>query len=261
MSEVPIEAAVLIPSDNAHNWGKDLNRPKLKESLFDAVDLSKPYAYLHDEPIYRCYNRAGYKILEYFSFAERKGNKEIVFYSQVKYNQKRNNLFKPKIGKFQSLVWKKVSWQSGTNFAPHFILDILLQEEDSMLPMILTDMKQTSYGAAMWIRTLAIALKRGYKCYFGLSAPADAKCIIQLSSSNDVVEHYEDDIVNENSAYAYRCALITKFSTDVATLLLDPKHTLLLTNEEAEELDAYKTPIDLNNLEYDDMLNEYYAVK
>ena len=36
---------------------------------------------------------------------------------------------------------------------------------------------------------------------------------------------------------------------------------ILLANEEAEELDAYKTPIDLNNLEYDDMLNEYYAVK
>lgn len=36
---------------------------------------------------------------------------------------------------------------------------------------------------------------------------------------------------------------------------------ILLTNEEAEELDAYKTLIDLNNLEYDDMLNEYYAVK
>ena len=260
MRDNVVEAAVLIPSSNVHNWGKDLNKPILKQSLLDAVDLSTPYAYLHDEPIYRCYNRANYKILEYFSFIERKSNKEIVFYSQVKYNQKRNNLFKPKVGKFQSLVWKKINWQSGTNFAPHFILDVLLQE-DSMFPMILTDMKQTSYGAAMWIRTLAIALKRGYKCYYGLSSPSDAKCIIKLANSNDIADHYEEDIANESSAYAYRCALITKASTQVESLLLDPNHTLVLTNEEAEELDAYKTPISLNSIEYNDMMDKYFAVK
>lgn len=256
-----IDAAILIPSDNINNWGKDLNRPALKASLFDAVNLNEPFAYLNDEPIYRCYNRNNYKILEYFSFIEKRDNPEIVFYSQVKYNQKRNNLFKPKIGKFQSLVWKKISWQSGTNFAPSFILDILLQDDEELFPMVITDMKQTSYGSAMWIRTLMKAMKRGYKCYYGLSSPSDAKCIIKLTSVDDIVDHYEDDIVNENSAYAYRCALITKPNTKIERLLLDPKHTLILSNKEAEDLDAYTTPIELDNLQYDDMLNEYYAVK
>lgn len=259
MRKNEVMAALLIPSGNINNWGDDLNKPAIKNDLFkNGIRIDTE---IHGQTIYMCDNRNGYGYTEYFA-VEKDDNDEdqVVFYSQVKKNQKRNNLFKPKVGRYQSLIWKEISWESGTNFASDFMLDVLLKDS-SLCPMVITDMKQTIYGGFMWIRTLSSALNAGYNCYFGLSAPTDAKCIIKINSIFEIRRHYNKDILNENSAYAYRCALITRPSTKIESLLLDPKHTLILTNKEAEELGAYEEPIDLDNLQFDDMLDEYFAVK
>lgn len=251
-----LEAASLIPSGPTRTWGKQVNAINMLKSILESVDGQEPFAYIQNVPIYRI-NRTS-NIDEYIAFDEIKRKPQIVFYSQVRPNKTRNNLFKPRVGRYQSMVWKHRSWPWHAYFATDFILDVLLKESE-MNPMVLTDMKQTEYGMNMWIHTLAVAMSKGYSCYYGLSTPSDAKCIIKLEDPYDVESHYDEHIVNEGSQYAYRCALITKPSVDVVTFLLDPKHTLLLTNEEAEELGAYDNPEMLSLDEESKMFSEYYS--
>lgn len=253
-----ITAAYLIPSGDVSSWGKQVNSDPIYSSILKTVDGTTPCAKVQGVPIYECYNRAGSNFWEYVAFTTVQKRKIIAFYSQVKRNQKRNNLFKPAVGRFQSLVWKYRTWMLHSGFATEFILDVLLQDK-GINPMVLTDMKQTSYGSNMWVATLAVALRRGYKCYFGLSSPSDARCLIKIENDFEIVDHYASDIVADNPAYAYRCALITKPGVKPESLLLDPKRTLILTNEEAEELGAYDSPKFLTDMQFNDMLDEYYV--
>lgn len=251
-----LEAAALIPSGPTRTWGKQVNAPNMLKSIIEAVDKQEPFVYVQDEPIYKV-NRVS-NIDEYVAFAKIKHKPQIVFYSQVKPNKTRNNLFKPRVGRYQSMIWKQTRWVNHPRFATDFILEVLLKDSE-MSPMILTDMKQTEYGLTMWIYTLIKAMSKGYNCYYGLSTPSDAKCIIKLEDPYDVDLHYDEHIVNEGSQYAYRCALITKSNVDVKSLLLDPDHTLILTNTEAEELGAYDNPEVLTLDEESKMLSEYYS--
>lgn len=251
-----IEAANLIPSGPTRTWGKQVNAPNMLKAILEAAENQEPFAYVQDEPIFKI-NRIT-NIDEYVAFDIIKKRPQIVFYSQVKPNKTRNNLFKPYIGRYQSMVWKQVRWVNHPRFATSFILDVLLKDSE-MNPMVLTDMEQTEYGMTMWIYTLIAAMSRGYKCYYGLSTPSAAKCIIRLEDAEDVDVHYDGDIVNEGSQYAYRCVLITKPNVDVSTLLQDPNHTLILTNTEAEELGAYTNSEVLTLDEESRMISEHYS--
>ena len=251
-----IEAANLIPSGPTRTWGKQVNAPNMLKAILDAAENQEPFAYVQDEPIFKI-NRIT-NIDEYVAFDIIKKKPQIVFYSQVKPNRTRNNLFKPHIGRYQSMVWKHKPWFNHAYFATDFILGVLLKDSE-MNPMVITDMEQTEYGMNMWIHTLIVAMHKGYKCYYGLSTPSDAKCIIRLEDAEDVDVHYDGDIVNEGSQYAYRCALITKPNVDVSTLLQDPNHTLILTNTEAEELGAYTNPEVLTLDEESRMISEHYS--
>lgn len=251
-----IEAASLIPSGPTSTWGKQVNAPNMLKSILEAAEKQEPFALIQDEPVYKI-NRVT-NIDEYVAFAEIKKKPQIVFYSQVKPNKTRNNLFKPHIGRYQSMIWKHRAWHWHAYFATDFILGVLLKDSE-MNPMVLTDMKQTEYGMNMWVHTLIVAMSKGYKCYYGLATPSDSKCIIELEDPYDVDTHYDGDIVNEGSQYAYRCALITKPNVKVETLLQDPAHTLILTNTEAEELGAYTNPEILSLDEESKMFSEYYS--
>ena len=249
-----IVAARLIPSGDVGFWGKQLNNDVIKPSL---IASAIPYATFRGYTVYYCHQRCVGVYDEYFiTQTTAKGETVIVFYSCVKPNQQRNKLLKPSIGRMQSLVWKALTWESGRDFAPWFILKVLLAEQDQNY-MVITDMKQTAYGAGMWGRTLLLALKNGYKCYYGLSAPSDAQCLIKVEDAATVNDHYGTDIVSDDYAYAYRCALITKPTVNPQSLLLDPERTLILTNEEAEELGAYESPKFLTTDHLDDKHREY----
>lgn len=185
--------------------------------------------------------------------SERSKKYPIVFYAQVQKSTSRNNMFKQ--GMHQSLIWKAVGFpfnSSNNSFALDFLEKILSSTNE----LLMTDMKQTYYGRTMWVRLLQ-KLYQKYDCYYALSAPSDAKCVVKIEKLKDI-DHYEDDIVQPESQYAYRTAFVLKKGTNPKTVLKDPQHTLILTCEEAEDLGAFQKSIPLTKAQEEGMFDEYY---
>lgn len=236
-------------SDNdIKRWAKDINSDKQVAFLIKNKQLATT---INNLPIYKVIGDR-----RTFYFAQNPGimgpEYPIVFYAEVVKSTFRNDMFRT--GMHQSLIWKAPGFMYGANLSIKFLLFLLKTSKQ----LLMTDMKQTVYGRNMWIGLLHTVFKT-YDCYYALSAPSDAKCIIKIEKEIDIA-HYEKDIVQKDYPYAYRTAFILQKGTDPTTILKDPKHTLILTCKEAEELDAFTTPTNLTKLQEDKMFDEYSKV-
>lgn len=249
-----IESAFLldfITDVNINRWAKDINSDDTVDYLFE----NGKYVFTIDNvPVYRAPNKTGA-----LYFVQNNGlyNSEydIVFYAQVQKSTSRNKMFKTG-GVHQSLIWKDTAFGYKT---PRFSVKFLVALLQKVKTLLMTDMKQTSFGSAMWFNLLTTVYKT-YDCYYALASPSDAKCIIRIDTEFDI-RHYTRDIVQNDMAYAYRTAFILKKGTDPRTVLRDPDKTLILTCQEAEELGAFVTPSVLTELEEDRMLDEYNGIE
>ena len=119
----------------------------------------------------------------YVTEVDRVSGKEIVaFFASVKYNQKRNDLLKPAVGRYQSLVWKHPNSLKGTQFALNFVLKFLLESLPNST-LVTTDMRQSKSGRDLWARIVSYAAKSNrYDCYYGL-AVKDNKTLITVTGT------------------------------------------------------------------------------
>lgn len=251
-----IEAAILLDSLGENviaDWAEDINSKRMTDYLrtsgkfafkVDGISIFKAKGDFNT--IYFVPN-TDYMYGKYY---------EIVFYAQVQKSTSRNKMFKAG-GMHQSLIWKDPLFSYST---PGFSIKFMTALLSRVNTLLMTDMKQTKYGSAMWVNLLN-TLYKTYDCYYALSAPSDAKCIIKIETADDIAKHYVKDIVKKGTGYAYRTAFILKKGTDPRTVLRDPDKTLILTCQEAEELGAFITPSVLTELEENRMLDEYNGIE
>lgn len=243
-----LEGAILLDQltdDGIKNWAVRINAPDWVSFLLK--DSSLAFKVLG----YNVYKKVDGNDTFYFVLNDKQYNQKytIVFYSQVQKSTSRNKMFKS--GMHQSLIWKAPGFAYGVKFAVKFLTTLI----DINKELLMTDMKQTFHGRVMWINLL-LELFKTYDCYYALSAPSDVKCIIKIDNAMDI-DHYEDDIVQPSSEYAYRTAFILKKGIDPRTVLRDPINTRILTCQEAEDLGIFTKPQALTDLEKEIMLKEY----
>lgn len=185
------------------------------------------------------------------------GDEAVAFFASVRYNQKRNGLLKPAIGRYQAIVWRSPNSLKGLQFAQNFVLKFLLETLPKSV-IVTTDMRQSKGGRDLWARIVSYAAKsNSYDCYYGLSAKG-IKTLIEVKDDK-AAKHYIGDIVAHGSAYAFRSAIITRAGTPVSKFLLDPEHTHIISNEVAEALNVYDKPVDLTGDDLENYLYEYYS--
>lgn len=242
-----VEAATFLEDlndDDIKAWAESIN---YSDNVSYFITNGKPAFKISNVQINSCRkaNTEYYFVLNY----EERSNYDILFFAQIEKSTSRNGLFKR--GMHQSLIWKAPGYLYGSNFSVRFLAKLI----DIKNELLMTDMKQTVYGRNMWIGMLR-ALYKNYDCYYALSAPSDAKCIIKIEDVGDIT-HYEKDIVKKGYPYAFTSAFILKKGLDPKNYLLDPDKTLILTCKEAEELDAFTTPKNLSSEQENQMWKEY----
>lgn len=175
------------------------------------------------------------------------------FYSQVGIVKGRRNLFVNGIGHYQSAVWRRRFWHSrGEDFISKFLYSL---SQLSKVKVLVTDMMQTDYGMAMWINFLSYALEKGLSCYYGLSAPSDKKCVIEIKNQYDIVQYYDKKIVHTGAAYSYRCAFVLHKGQNLGEIITPD--TPVLTVEEALKDNLFRKPRRLREYEVEQRDSEY----
>lgn len=252
-------ASELLDTLRVDSWDKFFTRPDIVDYLRD-YGIKETFTFLGQTVNVLEYTLEDSAEDYYVTEVDRASGKEIVaFFASVKYNQKRNDLLKPAVGRYQSLVWKHPNSLKGTQFALNFVLKFLLESLPNST-LVTTDMRQSKSGRDLWARIVSYAAKSDrYDCYYGLSARGN-KALITVTDDRSA-GHYVGDIVAPGSAYAFRSAIITRAGTPLHKFLLDPENTAVVSNEVAEKTGIYTKPQKLTYSEEDQYDYEYYLNK
>lgn len=229
----PIESAILLDQltdVGIKSWADQINTDNWVEYLSTDNELAFQ---LGDLTIYK---KGDYHATFYYAFnnTEHSRKYKIVFFAQVQKSTSSNPIFKA--GMHQSLIWKAPGFANNFQFSTRFLTKLI----ESSKEWLMADMKQTFYGRVMWI-SLLLALYKKYDCYYALFAQNNAKCIIKTENARDI-DHYENDIVQPGSMYAYRTVFILKKGIDPRKVLKDPERTLIFTCEKAEKKGIFTSP-------------------
>lgn len=238
---------IQFSSEEMESWGTTLNNPQYYEN-FILPNSKKVFSLLGSDVF-----KASLGTNEEIFFIKNPGIPQfadsMIFLSTVIKSTSRNKFFKT--GIHQSMIWKYSSFKPGKGLGQNFIKVLL--KNNPVFPLM-SDIKQTSYGMNMWISLLNDVYKE-YDCYYGLSAPSDKKCCIKIEKEKDIY-HYAGDIVsNVNKAYSFRHAFIVPRNYDLSKCLYSD--IPVLSCEEAEELDLFRIPKELNDIETKRMYKEY----
>lgn len=241
-----IESGFIVDPSNVEDWSKIINSNTMRQRLLYANP--KPVAVVRDYVIFKLSKNNEHELI---AFKNNDINDKVVYYCQIKRNSSRNTLFKSSVGFSTCAVWKSLALRNSRGLA----VDIYSQYICRKLidKCMISDMEQTPNGIRAWFGLADALLDDNWKMYICFSAPGDARMLIEA----DLEQLYEqyDYVFGHTFAYAFRCCILVKNSVNVESLLNRPKETLILSYEDAIELDAFKKPIPLDRLGED----LYYA--
>lgn len=167
---------------------------------------------------------------------------KIIFNSILRNVEPRNNMFRD-TGLCQSLIIKE-NKLTYPNFGKEFLLNLL--EYGYIDTFLASDLLQSSFGASLWEKLLYECKKRGYFCFFSMSAPKFPKFVIFLKSPKDAL-YYKKYITGTSSGYRTRTAVIVQKGAKIENILKKNDNIYYVSCEKAQEMGFFEKPRDLTD--------------